>query len=71
MIVVGADYGRYGDNGVATRTVLDNNWLAPTFTQPIAEETRAEIYATARPKGHNELDGPLWPSLRHRWDDWQ
>jgi hypothetical protein len=71
MIVVCADYGRYGDNGVATRTVLDHNRLAPTFTQSIAEEARAEIDATARSEGHDELDRPLWPSLRHRWDDRQ
>jgi hypothetical protein len=71
VIVICADYSRYGDNGVATRTVLDHNRLAPTFTQPIAEEARAEIYATARSKGHDELDRPLWPSLRHRCDDWQ
>ena len=71
MIVICADYRRHGDNRVAARTVLDHNRLAPTFTQPISEEARAEIDATARSEGHDELDRPLWPSLRHRRDGWQ
>jgi hypothetical protein len=68
MVVVCADHGRHGDNGVAAWTVLDHNRLGPTFAQPIAEEAGTEIYATARPKGHDELDRPLRPSLRRRWE---
>jgi hypothetical protein len=69
MIVVRADDGGDGDNRVAAGTVLDHNRLAPPFAQPIAEEAGTEIHPTPGAEGHDELDRPLRPGLRHRWGD--
>jgi hypothetical protein len=67
MIVVRADDGAHGDDGIAAWAVLDDDGLPPTLAQPITKQAGAEIHAAAGSQSCNELDRPLGPSLRRGW----
>ena len=69
MIIIGADDGADGHQGIATGTILDYHRLTPTLAGAITKQAGAEIYATAGSKGDDELDRALRPRLRSRWDD--
>src|SRR5262245_57468611 len=67
VVVVGGDECANGDEAVSARAILDDDRLAPTAGQTICEQSRADIDAAARSKGHDELDRPLRPCLCRRW----
>ena len=55
-------------NGAAgTGTIFHNHWLAQSLLQGFRQKPRRDIGGTANAKGHDDANGPRWPSLRGCW----
>src|SRR3974390_403008 len=63
MVVMRADEGIDRDNAVAAGPVLDHDGLTPSLPQPVRQQPRSYIGATAWAECQDEFHWPCWPGL--------